>query len=82
MVISIVYRDMLGGAWGWMLLSGICDLALVAIVILGWPLTAGWVLGLVVGINLITSGWAIVMAAFVGRDIAQAVGATAAQARH
>jgi uncharacterized membrane protein HdeD (DUF308 family) len=82
MVISIAHRDMMGGAWGWMLLSGICDLALVAIIILGWPLSAGWALGLIVGINLITSGWAIVMAALAGRSAAQAVGAPAAQARH
>jgi len=82
MVISIVYRDMMGGAWGWMLLSGISDLALVASIILGWPMTAGWVLGLIAGINLITSGWAIVMAALAGRSAAQAVGARAAPARH
>jgi len=31
-----------------------------------------WALGLVVGINLITSGWAIVMAAYAGRRVAKA----------
>ena len=71
----------MGSAWGWMLLSGISDLALVAIIVLGWPLTAGWALGLIVGINLITSGWAIVMAALAGRSAVQAVVATATQAR-
>jgi uncharacterized membrane protein HdeD (DUF308 family) len=81
MVISIVYRGMMGGAWGWMLLSGISDLALVAIIVLGWPMTAGWAPGLIVGVNLMTSGWAIVMAALAGRSAAQAVGATAAPAR-
>ncbi len=81
-VTSITYRDAMGGSWGWMLVSGISDLALAAIIILGWPLTAGWALGLLVGINLITSGWAIAMAALAGRGIAQAVGAPAAAERH
>jgi uncharacterized membrane protein HdeD (DUF308 family) len=60
----------MGGSWGWMLVSGISDLALAAIIILGWPMTAGWALGLLVGINLITSGWAIVMTALAGRNVA------------
>jgi uncharacterized membrane protein HdeD (DUF308 family) len=69
-VTSIAYRDVMGGSWGWMLVSGISDLALAAIIILGWPTTAGWALGLLVGINLITSGWAIVMTALAGRNVA------------
>ncbi len=73
-VTSIAYREVMGSSWGWMLVSGISDLALAAIIILGWPVTAVWVLGLVVGINLLTSGWAIVMMAFAGRKVAKAVG--------
>ena len=68
-VTSIAYRDVIASTWGWMLVSGICDLALAAIIILGWPSSAAWVLGLLVGVNLITSGWAIVMAAMAGRAI-------------
>jgi uncharacterized membrane protein HdeD (DUF308 family) len=65
-----------------MLLSGVSDLALAAFIILGWPTTAAWALGLLVGINLITSGWAIVMAALAGRSVAKAVGAPTTGARH
>jgi uncharacterized membrane protein HdeD (DUF308 family) len=67
-VTSIAYRDVMGGSWGWMLVSGISDLALATIIILGWPMTAGWAPGLLVGINMITSGWAIVMTALAGRS--------------
>jgi len=77
---SIAYRDVISRSWTWMLVSGISDLVLAAIIILGWPMSAVWALGLLVGINLITSGWAIVMAALAGRSVAHAVGATAAQA--
>ena len=68
-VISIAYRNVITRTWGWMLASGLSDLALAAIIILGWPKSSVWVLGLLVGVNLITSGWAMVIAALAGRDI-------------
>jgi uncharacterized membrane protein HdeD (DUF308 family) len=70
---SIAYRDVIGSSWGWMLVSGISDLALAAIIIVGWPVTAIWALGLLVGVNLITSGWAIAMMALAGRNLTQTV---------
>ena len=71
-VASIADRDAMGSSWGWVLASGISDLILAAIIILGWPISAVWVLGLLVGVNLITSGRAIVMAALAGRNAPQA----------
>jgi uncharacterized membrane protein HdeD (DUF308 family) len=79
---SIAYREVIAGSWGWMLASGISDLALAAIIILGWPITGAWMLGLLVGINLIMSGLAIVMVAFAGRDLVQTLGDSIAAARH
>jgi len=67
---SIAYRHVPGGSAGWMLVSGLADLALVVLIVLGWPMTAAWTLGILVAINLITSGWAIVMAALAGRKMA------------
>lgn len=72
-VTSIGYREVMGGSWVWMLVSGLSDLALAIIIIVGWPMTALWALGLLVGINLLTSGWAVVMVAFAGRKVAQAL---------
>jgi uncharacterized membrane protein HdeD (DUF308 family) len=69
--VAIAARHAMSGAWVWMLVSGVADLALAAIIILGWPGTAFWALGLLVGINLLTSGFAVVMAALGGRDIAR-----------
>jgi uncharacterized membrane protein HdeD (DUF308 family) len=62
----IKYRDALPDSWGWMVMSGIADLILAGIMISGWPGTAVWALGLIVGVNLITSGLAITMAALGG----------------
>jgi uncharacterized membrane protein HdeD (DUF308 family) len=74
-VTSVAYRNLLRGSWGWMLVSGIADLLLVVVIISGWPTTAAWTLGLIVGINLISSGWAIVTAALAGREVAQKISA-------
>ena len=68
---AIRYRQLLAETWGWILMSGIADLLLAAIIISGWPGTASWALGLIVGCNLITSGLAITMVAAAGRNIVQ-----------
>jgi uncharacterized membrane protein HdeD (DUF308 family) len=64
---SLAYRKALPASWIWMLASGVCDLILVAIIAAGWPLTTTWVLGLIAGVNLLSSGLAIVMAASAAR---------------
>ncbi len=62
-IASILYaRDHkreLVGRWSWMLISGIIDLLLAAFFLLGLPGTAGWAIGLLVGINLIFGGCAL-----------------------
>ena len=72
-VAAFTYRDAMPSSWGWLLASGLADLALAAIIIAGWPGTAAWVLGLLVGVNLLTTGWAVVMVALGARDIARSV---------
>jgi len=77
-VAAFTYRDAMPRSWGWLLASGLADLALAAIIIAGWPGTAAWTLGLLVGVNLLTTGWAVVMVALGARDIAQSVKASIA----
>jgi uncharacterized membrane protein HdeD (DUF308 family) len=79
-VTSIAYRKVLPSTWGWLLASGVCDLLLVAIVVYSWPVSAAWTLGLLAGVNLLTSGWAIVMTAFAARDAVETVADTFAGA--
>jgi uncharacterized membrane protein HdeD (DUF308 family) len=43
--------------WGWILTSGLVSLLLGFLVFLLWPEGAGWVLGILIGIDLIMSGW-------------------------
>lgn len=42
--------------WGWMLFSGFTALLVAIVVWVGWPETASWVLGLLLGINMIFLG--------------------------
>jgi uncharacterized membrane protein HdeD (DUF308 family) len=72
-VASLSYREVFPNSWGWMLASGIADLILAALIIKGWPSTAAWALGLIVGINLITSGLAVIMVALAGRSLVRTV---------
>jgi uncharacterized membrane protein HdeD (DUF308 family) len=74
--VAIASRQVMAGTWVWMLLSGLSDLVLAAIIIMGWPGTAVWALGLLVGVNLVMSGCAVVSGALTGRDMAR--GSTAA----
>lgn len=45
--------------WGTLLISGILSLALAFIIWSGWPGTAIWAIGLLVGINMLFSGCAM-----------------------
>jgi uncharacterized membrane protein HdeD (DUF308 family) len=64
---AIEHRNQLTGRWGWMLVSGIIDLIIAAIIIIGLPATALWALGLLVGINLLFGGAALIGMAFAAR---------------
>ncbi len=45
--------------WGGMFFSGLTTLLLAIIVWVGWPGTALWVMGLLLGINMIFAGWSL-----------------------
>jgi uncharacterized membrane protein HdeD (DUF308 family) len=64
---AISYRAAFPESWGWMLSSGLADLILAAPLIAGWPSTATWALGLIVGVNLLTSGVATITVANAAR---------------
>ncbi len=47
--------------WGWALASGILSLVLGVLLFLGMPWTALWAVGLIVGIDLLFTGWSMIM---------------------
>lgn len=68
-VAALEARKLLPGAWGWLLVNGLVDVALAALIISGWPLSAAWVLGVVASVNLICSGVSLLMLAAASRDM-------------
>jgi uncharacterized membrane protein HdeD (DUF308 family) len=50
--------------WGLMLISGVVSIILSIIIWTGWPATALWIIGLLLGINLIFFGVSLFALAF------------------
>ena len=57
----------LSGRWGWMLASGIVDLSLVVVILIGLPTTSTWAIGLIVAVNLLFGGGAMIGMALAAR---------------
>jgi uncharacterized membrane protein HdeD (DUF308 family) len=55
--------------WGWTLFNGIVDLVLAWLIFQGWPSTAAWAIGLLVGINMMFLGLSLTMTALAGRAL-------------
>jgi uncharacterized membrane protein HdeD (DUF308 family) len=66
---ALDHKRELSGRWGWMLASGIVDLILAGIILVGLPGTAAWAIGLLVGINMIFGGSALIAMAMHARDL-------------
>jgi len=75
-IVSIMYaidhRNQLTSQWVWMLVSGVIDLILAGIIFAGLPGTAFWALGLLVGINMVFGGAALIAMALAARHPASA----------
>jgi uncharacterized membrane protein HdeD (DUF308 family) len=73
-VVSIMFalehKRELSGRWAMMLLSGVVDLILAAIIFAGLPGTAAWAIGLLVGINMVFGGSALIGMALHARQAA------------
>ncbi len=67
---ALDHKRELSGQWGWMLMSGIVDLVLAALVFGGLPSTAAWAIGLLVGINMVFGGSALIAMALHAKNAA------------
>lgn len=54
--------------WDWMLASGILALAIAVLILAQWPEAAAWIIGLLVGVDLIFGGWTSIMLALAARE--------------
>ena len=65
---AIEHKAQLSSRWGWMLVSGIVDLILAGIIFAGLPESATWALGLLVGINMLFGGTAMIGMALAAKN--------------
>lgn len=67
---ALDHRRELSGRWGFMLVSGLVDLVLAVMIVAGLPSTAAWAIGLLVGINMVFGGMALISMALHARNSA------------
>jgi len=53
--------------WGWLVAAGLCSIVVGVFLLIGWPATALWATGLLLGINLIFTGSMNVVLALASR---------------
>jgi uncharacterized membrane protein HdeD (DUF308 family) len=56
---------------GWVGLSGVCGLVIGILVLVRFPSSADWAIGLLVGIDLIFLGWTLISVAQVGKELSR-----------
>jgi len=59
--IAMAFRIRPLDGWGWMLVAGIVALLAGILILFGLPSSATWAIGLLVGINLLMTGWAYLL---------------------
>jgi len=57
--------------WGWVLVSGLIALAVGVLLFAQLPSSATWAIGILVGINMISSGWAYLFLAWAAGKVLQ-----------
>jgi uncharacterized membrane protein HdeD (DUF308 family) len=56
---------------GWLLLDGVVSIALGIMIWMRWPVDGLWVIGLFVGIQMVFSGWTLLMLGLAARRLAR-----------
>jgi uncharacterized membrane protein HdeD (DUF308 family) len=67
--LALAHRRELSGKWQWMLVNGVTDLIIAGIIISGFPATFLWALGLLVGVDLLFGGAALIALASDARKV-------------
>jgi len=65
---ALEHRRELSQRWSWMLVAGLMDLLIAAVIIAGLPGSALWAVGLLVGINLLFGGASLIGVALAARN--------------
>ncbi len=64
---ALQHRRELSERWTWMAFAGALDILISAMILTGWPGSAEWAIGLLVGINLVFGGTSLIGMALAAR---------------
>jgi uncharacterized membrane protein HdeD (DUF308 family) len=64
---GLEHRQQLSQRWGWLVVNGVLDLLLAAIIIVALPGSAVWALGLLIGIDMLFGGSSLIAIAMKAR---------------
>ncbi len=65
-ILSITMKESSG--WGWLVLAGLTAILLGVLILLQWPISGLWVIGLFIAIEMIITGWTYVFIAIAVRQ--------------
>lgn len=66
---SLAIRFRRATGWAWLLLSGLLSLVFVYLLWRQWPLSGAWAIGVLVGLDLLLTGLAMITLAFAMRKV-------------
>jgi uncharacterized membrane protein HdeD (DUF308 family) len=69
MIIAFQWRHFKN--WGWPFIGGLAAIILGIFIVAHWPISAFWVIGLYVSIEMIFSGWSYIIIALGAREMAK-----------
>jgi uncharacterized membrane protein HdeD (DUF308 family) len=65
---ALEHKRELSERWSWLLVAGVLDILIAAMIIVGLPGSAEWAIGLLVGINLLFGGTTLIGMALAARN--------------
>ncbi len=61
LIMAFVLRETSG--WGWLIFAGVAAIILGVLILIQWPYSALWIIGMFVAIELIVNGWTYIFMA-------------------
>lgn len=61
LIMACALRD--GTGWGWLVFAGLTAIALGVLILLQWPYSGLWVIGMFIAIEMLVNGWAYIFMA-------------------
>lgn len=69
-MLALEFRRALHDRWMWLLVNGVIDLILAALIFVGLPGSAAWAIGIIVGVDMLFGGSSLIAMSLASRNTA------------